>query len=336
MGVVFASRNDEANLLLPAASRHITLAAMNLRKLRERLFKASHERNAIQRFIVRKYLFGFFQACGIHVTGDHFYEIVPNTKLVAQKYSEQPREFPSIDWRFDECENRALELVKKYGGEFKEAAPRFGFREKNYYFRGMDALLLYCLLRDLKPAKMVEIGQGFSTRITLAALERNALETGQSPFFLSIDPYPRFVPKDVPECLRMEVIQQEAQKLDLDPVLKDCAFLFIDSSHVYKFGSDVAFEFVTLYSRLAPGTILHLHDIFSPYEYPRKWIVENRFFWNEQYFLECFLMFNSVFQIHLPVHYLARSSSAVVEAIRRLPLDERFEFSGSSFYLRRT
>jgi hypothetical protein len=305
------------------------------KKLRERLFKAFHEKNAVQRYLARRFLFGFLQRLGVHVTGDHFYEIVPNTNVVARQYSEEPGAFAGIEWRFGECETRALEVVRKYGSELLAASTRFGFREKNYYFRGMDALMLYCFLRDLKPAKMVEIGQGFSTRITLAALERNAMETGARPEFVSVDPYPRFTAKDVPPCLRLEVIQKEAQQLELEPLLENCAFLFIDSSHVYKFASDVAFEFNVMYPKLPPGTVLHLHDIFSPYQYPREWIVKDKLFWNEQYFLECFLMYNSAFEVYLPVHLLSRKSEVLMEAIRKIPLDERFEFSGSSFYLRR-
>jgi hypothetical protein len=304
-------------------------------KLRERLFKAFHEKNALQRYVARRCLFDLFQRLGVHITGDHFYEIVPDTKLVARKYSQEPRDFAGIEWRFPESEQRAVSLVKRHAVEFLAASSRFGFREKNYYFRGIDALMLYCFLRDLKPGKMVEIGQGYSTRIALAALERNALETKTRPMLVSVDPYPRFSANELPSCLALEVIQEEAQNVQWEPLLENCAFLFVDSSHVYKFGSDVAFEFNNLYPRLPSGMVLHVHDIFSPYEYPREWIVQDKLFWNEQYLLECFLMYNSAFEVHLPVHLLVRKSKTLMEAIRSVALDERFEFSGSSFYLRR-
>lgn len=303
--------------------------------LKEKLFKALHEKNAIQRHIARRFLFNFFQRLGLHITGDHFYEIVPNTRLIAAKYSEAARTLPGIDWRFAECETRALELINRYGKEFFEASTRFGFREKNHYFRGVDALMLYFILRDLKPAKLVEVGQGFSTRIALAALERNASETKTRPMFVSIDPYPRFQAKDIPEAISLELVQRELQDVEISPLLKNCDFLFVDSSHVFKFGSDVAFELTTLYPQLQKGTLLHVHDIFSPFDYPRDWMVKDKRFWNEQYALECFLMFNSAFEVYLPVNFLIQQSGKLADTVRGLLVDEKFKFIGSSFYLKR-
>lgn len=303
--------------------------------IRERLSKAFNEKNAVQRFLARKYLFSLFQWAGIHITGDHFYEIIPNTNRVAREYLEEARQLHGIDLRFEQCEARGLGLLTTYGSEFTEWSAKFGFREKNWYFRGMDALFLYCVLRELKPAKMVEIGQGFSTRIALAALERNALETGMSPLLVSVDPYPRITTMDVPASMSLELVRQAAQRLELPPLLRDCGFLFVDSSHVYKFGSDVAFEFTDIYPRLPTNTLFHVHDIFSPYEYPKEWIVKDKLFWNEQYFLECFLMFNAEFEINLPVHLLARKSEKIMGTIRKLALDPDFQFWGSSFYLMR-
>jgi len=302
---------------------------------KEKLFKACHEKNAIQRYISRRFLFDLFQAVGFHVTGDHFYEVVPNTLLISKKYSAAARALPGIDWRPVECENHARDLVRRFGSEFRERSGRFGFREKNHYFRGADALMLYLVLRDVKPAKFVEVGQGFSTRIALAALERNAEETGIRPQFVSIDPYPRFQPNDVPPVISLELIRSELQNVPAAPLLQDCSFLFVDSSHVLKFGSDVAFELTNLYPQLAPGALLHIHDVFSPYDYPRDWMVKEKLFWNEQYALECFLMFNPTFEVFLPVHSLLRDSVPLAEALRGLNLDEEFEFAGSSFYLRR-
>jgi hypothetical protein len=236
---------------------------------KEKLFKARHEKNAIQRHISRRFLFNFFQAVGFHVTGDHFYELVPNTILIAEEYSDAARALPGIDWRFSDCEQRGGDLVRRFGAEFFERSTRFGFREKNHYFRGVDALMLYLVLRDVKPAKFVEVGQGFSTRIALAALERNAEETGARPMFISIDPYPRFQSNDAPRGISLELVRSELQDVAPGPLLQGCSFLFVDSSHVFKFGSDVAFELTTLYPQLPRGALLHVHDIFSPYDYPR-------------------------------------------------------------------
>lgn len=301
----------------------------------ENIFKALHEKNAVQRYICRRLLFNLFEALGFHLSGDHFYEIVPNTKLITQKYSDAARPLPGIAWHFADYEQRALKLIQGYGAEFFEHSTRFGFREKNNYFRGVDALMLYCLLRDLKPVKFVEVGQGFSTRIALAALEQNAAETGIRPVLLSIDPYPRFRPQDVPRSVSLELVQREIQEVDTASLLKDCGFLFVDSSHVFKFGSDVAFELSTVYPNLPNNTLVHVHDIFSPYDYPCDWMVKDKRFWNEQYALEWFLAFNSAFEVFLPVHHLIRDSKPLAQAVHGLRLDEKFKFAGASFYLKR-
>ncbi len=307
---------------------------MSLR-LRERLYKGLHEKNAIQRFVARRFLFGPFQRLGFHITGDHFYEIVPNTRTVARLYSEGPRPLTGVDWRLAESEQRVLRLIGLFGAEYAEACRSNGFKENNPYFKGFDSLGLYMMLRDLKPEKLIEVGQGVSTQVAMWALQRNTEETGRSVEFVSIDPYKRAGDLRCPERVRMKVLNQPLQSVEFDALLEGCRFVFIDSTHVYKFGSDVALEFVRIYPRLLPGTVLHLHDIYSPYEYPLDWLVYWKRFWNEQYFLECFLMFNSAFEVLLPMNLLTRQSKAMGEAAHRLRLSEKFRFRGSSFYLLR-
>src|SRR5262249_46442361 len=73
--------------------------------------------------------------------------------------------------------------------------------------------------------------------------------------------------------------------------------LFIDSSHVFRVDSDVRFLFLEVLPRLNPGVLIHIHDIFLPYDYPRDWIVKEHRFWNEQYLLHAFLLFNRAFEV---------------------------------------
>jgi hypothetical protein len=70
----------------------------------------------------------------------------------------------------------------------------------------------------------------------------------------------------------------------------------VDSSHVVKIGSDVAHIIFEILPRLKPGVIVHFHDVFYSFEYPKEWVKEGRA-WNEDYFLRAFLQYNSVFQI---------------------------------------
>ncbi len=80
--------------------------------------------------------------------------------------------------------------------------------------------------------------------------------------------------------------------------------LFIDSTHVCKTGSDVNYLFFEVLPRLKPGVVVHVHDIFHPFEYPKRWVMEGRA-WNEVYLLRAFLQFNSAFKVLLFANYLS-------------------------------
>jgi hypothetical protein len=73
--------------------------------------------------------------------------------------------------------------------------------------------------------------------------------------------------------------------------------LFIDSSHVLRIGSDVQYLFLEVLPRLAPGVLVHIHDIFMPAEYPREWVLTHGYFWTEQYLLQAFLTFNTSWEV---------------------------------------
>jgi hypothetical protein len=104
-----------------------------------------------------------------------------------------------------------------------------------------------------------------------------------------------------------QLLRQPVQEVDLATFDQLAAgdVLFIDSSHVLATGSDVAFEYLTLLPRLAVGVNVHIHDIFLPAEYPARWLLEERWFPNEQYLLQVFLAFNSAFEVLWAGQYLA-------------------------------
>ncbi len=108
--------------------------------------------------------------------------------------------------------------------------------------------------------------------------------------------------------------------------------LFVDSSHVHKPGSDVETVFDVLIPGVPEGVFVHLHDIYTPYRYPRAWYSEAKRFWNEGEHLEDFLRFNDAFEVVLPVQMLIRQSSLLRDRWQR---EGRGPLEGSSFYLRR-
>jgi hypothetical protein len=111
--------------------------------------------------------------------------------------------------------------------------------------------------------------------------------------------------------------------------------LFVDSSHVFKFGSGVKFLSEFVYPCLNVGVILHIHDIFTPFDYPIDWMTKEKRFWNEQYLLESFLSYNRNFRIVAAIHYLARDVAADRLLSNRNLGPDVVRREGASLYLTR-
>jgi hypothetical protein len=114
--------------------------------------------------------------------------------------------------------------------------------------------------------------------------------------------------------------------------LDSCDKLFIDSSHTCETGSDVNRIFFDILPRLRAGVWIHFHDIFLPWDYPREWVIDQKIFWNEQYLLMAFLMFNEWFEVALANRYLLREHfEKLQQAFPFLPTWDK----GASFWIRR-
>ena len=98
--------------------------------------------------------------------------------------------------------------------------------------------------------------------------------------------------------------------------------LFIDSSHTVTTGGDVPYLFLEILPRLNPGVLIHIHDIFLPFDYPEQWVLED-WGWTEQYLVHAFLSYNQTFEILWPASYVWEHhrliSCASYPTLRRLP-----------------
>jgi hypothetical protein len=135
------------------------------------------------------------------------------------------------------------------------------------------------------------------------------------------------------EQLDVRVIRQRVEEVDQTEFdrLRKNDILFIDSSHIIRPQGDVLKEFLEILPRLAPGVIVHVHDIFSPHDYPMAWLEQPRF-WNEQYLLEAFLTHNAEWEVLLAANQLKHE--AYDELKRVCPHLHQAREPGS-FYLRR-
>ena len=304
---------------------------------RERAYKIVHERNAVQRKIAA-FLYPAMQRFGFHITADHFYDITPNTELIDRTYDYDERKVAfQIDGK--KIAREFCEIVSTHCDDYKKHKSTFGYDENNYYFRGIDALFYYAFLRKTAARRIIEVGQGSSTQVALAALTQNAVEGVEKPILVSIDPHARLELSEYPDKVEFRTIRETLQER-VGYILENLSrsdLLFIDSSHVFKHRSDVRTLFEEVLPFIQPNAVVHFHDIFSPFDYPKSWMVRHRRFWNEQYYLENFLAINESFSVVFPVHYLLRTCWEVKALLKREMEggDDSGSDLGSSFYIAR-
>lgn len=231
----------------------------------------------------------------------HYYSPLPSLQDIADAFARggSGRPLPAIDLREDE----QVALAREFAGYYpeqpfpEEPAPGRRYHLNNPSYGHHDAVILYCMLRHLRPKRIVEVGSGFSTA---AMLDINAFAMGGRMRHTVIDPDtsrlgPLLGAGDGP---RVELIERRVQEVPLETFaeLEANDVLFVDSSHVCKIGSDVSRLFFEVLPVLRPGVHVHIHDVTRDLEYPRGWLEEGRA-WNEQYLLRAFLMYNRDFEI---------------------------------------
>lgn len=135
--------------------------------------------------------------------------------------------------------------------------------------------------------------------------EHGGQEPGESTF-TAIEPYPNKVIKNgFPSLTRVIEKKVEDVPVETFTALKENDVLFIDSTHAVKTGGDVNYEILEILPILQKGVYVHIHDIFLPYEYPKSWLHDKRF-WTEQYLVHAFLSYNSSFEIQWMSHFMHR------------------------------
>ena len=166
------------------------------------------------------------------------------------------------------------------------------------------------------PDRIVEVGSGYSTLLMRAV---NRAHFGDRIAIDCVEPYPRDFLRhpDIGVTLHAHPVQSAPATLFSTLTAGD--ILFIDSSHVAKTGSDVNHLFFAVLPTLAEGVIVHVHDIFLPFEYPRAWVIDGRRSWNEQYLLRALLMdsrrYGTLFGVAHAAHVFADRFDRIATAL---------------------
>jgi SAM-dependent methyltransferase/thymidine kinase len=274
--------------------------------------------------------FRLLEERGIHLTPVGRHEPIPNTRALPSQLWEKKKELPGIDLNVETQLSLVTEAFPKFRDEY-EAIPRSEpaepgrFSLANRSLTGTDALAYYCMIRHFSPSRIIEVGSGPSTLLAAEAAKRNG-----STSVTAIDPN---ASDSIAELPGVSIERQPVEELEVTYFdrLEANDILFIDSSHVTRIGGDVNFLFLEVLPRLKPGVLVQVHDVFLPVEYSKDWVLERRRFWNEQYLVQAFLVFNTEWEVLIANNYLGRS--------HREEMKKTFPNSpwwgGGSFWMRR-
>lgn len=243
----------------------------------------------------------------VHRLEDRFqFDLVPR-----RYWSPIPKPLPEGLWdRPSELAGLTPWDMDAQAGVVRELAPLMVSRDDplcdSEFYGGDDARVLYAMVRHRRPAKLVELGSGHSTKVIRAAIARDHLACDHRCY----DPYPGFTGTPTPG---FDIEPSAIQDLPMTVFeeLGDGDVLFVDTTHTVKAGSDVNRLVLDVLPRLAPGVLVHFHDIFLPYEYPREWLSEMRLYWAEQYLLQAFLSGNEQWDVVLGNYAVARAGKGL-------------------------
>lgn len=268
----------------------------------------------------------------------HFYSPLPDLDFVqshAERLFRRDHDaIPGIDLR----EASQWHLLQELAAQYESMEwPEQRSAERRYYVNNImfgfgSAFSLCAMMRRFQPRRIIEVGSGFSSAVML---DTNQLFCNDRVGFTFIEPFNERLLSLLRDAdkERCTIIKDAVQNVPLSTFeeLQANDFLFVDSSHVSKVGSDVNFIFSYVLPALQSGVIVHFHDIYWPFEYPQGWIVNNRWAWNEAYFLRAFLQYNEQFQILQFNNFLAyRFSEFIKQALPKV-----FAAPGSSFWMRK-
>lgn len=198
----------------------------------------------------------------------------------------------------------------------------------NGYLPGMDIIGIYTLIAELKPQKYIEIGSGNSTKVAFKAKIEQSINTK----IISIDPMPRAEIDSLADL----IIRKPFENIDYNILdeLNENDILFVDNSHRILPNSDVMVFFLEILPKLKKGVVVHIHDIYLPYDYPQ--FMCDRFY-SEQYGLAMYLLANrKKYEPILPNYFIYEDKelSKQIEPIWSHKNLNGVERHGGSFWLR--
>jgi predicted O-methyltransferase YrrM len=245
----------------------------------------------------KKYLFKCFSLAdrlGVHILPRHFYSPIPDHSWLKEhkEFWTGKADLQGVEWNLDRQMDWLSQMCEPYYAEvrglgFFETATSEGWGRG---FGAIESQVLHCVVRSLAPPRILEIGSGVSTACMIEAVKRNEEENKPSTKITCIEPYPKPAFKGLPNVQHIQELCQTVSK-SVFTELKAGDLLFIDSSHAVKTGSDVVRIYLEIIPSLASGVVIHIHDIFLPYLYPRD-VLTHFWGWQETVLLAALMTSN--------------------------------------------
>lgn len=286
---------------VPAAAGFETYARVALRR---------RVKQSAKRLLVSLYKLGL--KIGVVILPNHYYCNAPDITVLAKTVEHwgKKSELPGLRVDLDAQTRVLRETCDGYRAEYaanrayREGVAR-GFGPGYGY---VEAQALHAFIRHRRPQRIIEVGSGVSTHCMLTALAVNAAESGKRSALICIEPHP----SPFLRSSGVQLIEKPVQQVpvSLFQTLDAGDFLFIDSTHTVKTGSDVNFLILEVLPRLRQGVLIHFHDIYLPFDYGRD-ALDSFFDWAETSLLRAYLAHNDRVRIlfclsHL--HYERRAA----------------------------
>jgi hypothetical protein len=192
----------------------------------------------------------------------------------------------------------------------------------NGYYPTPDAEIYAAMIVRNRPEVIIEVGSGYSTAVARAAIE----QAGIGCILHVIDPQPRRAVETLADRIEYERVERSSLG---DHAFRERTLLFIDSSHVCRSGGDLPFLYCHLLPGLPPGVLVHVHDVYLPYDYPPGYAER---FYSEQYLLHTLLSRSPTFEVLLATHFMSREHPETMQAAFGPAVGADPLFFGASFW----
>jgi len=192
----------------------------------------------------------------------------------------------------------------------------------NDWYETPDVEIYASMICDTRPEHIIEVGVGHSTIAARMAINWGSTETK----LIAVDRHARTAVEGAADVIVPEYLEDVRWSEPPFPPLSEPVMLFIDSSHIVRSGGDIPILFNQLIPRLAPGSTVHVHDVFIPWDYPNRY---RRRLYTEQYVLQALLCCSSRFRTIFAAHYMSRTHTPLMQTIISRKIGDR---SGASYW----